>query len=595
MTVRRPWQCRPGSRCGADAVATYRTAQVYRKPSVYRSGWAASKGYRAGTPYRKPDLYSGGSSTLPVGSASTGAGGVLAWVPPEPGCAQHVAPWSRAQDQQSQHALAWEDFGEWLSVALRLPYRQQAAAGLASALPFGDFDGQHGLATRLPWVAYEAHGRFTGMPFGDIGARGADVRGVAWRRAQAHDARAAMPWGAYAAHALSLSALWQSVTARGGFVAMPWSPIAARSSRTVIDWVVDPDPDDDSITVPKFPVYVMLPTLQVVRLPDRTPLPVLSVSLQGELGSWAWTFTAPMARAGLALVDDGTGTPTEIEVTVNGHVWTFIVDGYDDNRRFNSNTCTLRGRSRSALLAEPHAARRTYTEGDARDASQLADQELAGSGWTLLWDAPDWLVPGGTFSYQDLAPLDAIAAVANSIGAAVMSDPAGKALRVAPAYPESPWAWGEAIPYAVIPAAILTEGSSSWVGGVNANGVYVYAQNSASGALVKIAGTDGAAQLPMVVDPLAVHADAQRERGRVELAANGIKRRMQRTVPLFPPPPEGDDEAIALGVLPLGALVEFEEADETWRGQVMGVRIDAQRSGRAMSVRQHLTIERQYR
>src|SRR5690606_27875277 len=101
--------------------------------------------------------------------------------------------------------------------------------------PFGDFDGQHGLATRLPWVAYEAHGRFIGMPFGDIGARGADVRGVAWRRAQAHDARAALPWGAYAAHALSLSALWQSVTARGGFVAMPWSPMAARSSRTVID------------------------------------------------------------------------------------------------------------------------------------------------------------------------------------------------------------------------------------------------------------------------------------------------------------------------------------------------------------------------
>src|SRR5690606_38121477 len=165
-------------------------------------------------------------------------------------------------------------------------------------------------------------------------------------------------------------------------------------------------------------------------LPDRTPLPVLSVSLQGELGSWAWTFTAPMARAGLALLDDGTDAPTEIEVTINGHVWTFIVDGYDDNRRFASNTCTLRGRSRSALLSEPHAARRTYTESADRQASQLADQELAGSGWTLLWDAPDWLVPAGAFSYQDLSPLDAVAAVANSIGAAVLSAPADKELVV---------------------------------------------------------------------------------------------------------------------------------------------------------------------
>lgn len=536
--------------------------------------------------------------------------------------------WDMQQDVDG-FETAWTVAAPWSDAAphaahTSLSHTTVLALAITSALPFGDAAvqahlhdslgfrtrGRHDGSTALAWADYQVHAshlttllhgalgehtRSQGLPFGEFAQRLSALNSVPFGAPAPHWDCTGVPWGTYAAHALTTSAVWRSFAARGAFVAMPWSPIAARSSRTIIDWVVDPDPGDDPITVPIFPVYVMLPTLQVVRLPDRTPIPVLSVSLQGELGSWAWTFTAPMARAGLALIDDGTGTPTEIEVTVNGHVWTFMVDGYDDNRRFNSNTCTLRGRSRSAALAEPHAARRTYTEPDARDASQLADQELAGSGWTLVWDAPDWLVPGGTFSYQDLAPLDAIAAVANSIGAAVMSDPAAKELRVAPAYPESPWAWGTAAPFAVIPASILTEGSSSWVGGVNANGVYVYAQNSASGALVKVAGTDGAAQLPMVVDPLAVHADAQRERGRAELAANGIKRRMQRTVPLFPPPPEGDEEAIALAVLPLGALVEFQEADETWRGQVMGVRIDAQRAGRALSVRQHLTVERQYR
>lgn len=571
----------------------YRAPTKYRSASVYRRGWMPAKPYRAGTPYRKPDFYGGGSSILPVESVGFGGGGVLPWKQAEVRSALHGQHWDAAADGSATIAMRYGEIDEHSQAMTTLPIDQRTGANETAAIPFRDFAQRLFAMVGMPWVAYEAHNRFTGLPFGDLMQRLADQRGMPWRTATSHDNADALPWRQYAAHALSHSALWQAVTARGGFVAMPWSPIAARSSRTVIDWVVDPDDGTDPITVPILPVYVMIPTLSVVRLPERTPIPVLSVSLQGELGSWAWSFTAPMARAGLALIDDGTGTPTEIEVSINGHVWTFIVDGYDDNRRFNSNTCTLRGRSRSALLAEPHAAVRSYIEDDARNASQLADQELAGSGWTLLWDAPDWLVPGGTFSYTDLAPLDAIAAVANSIGAALLSHPEDKELQVVPSYPDSPWGWDAATPYAIVPASILTEGSSSWVGGVNANGVYVYAQNNASGALVKITGSDGAAQLPMVVDPLAVHADAQRERGRAELAANGIKRRIQRTVPLFPPPVGEED--IALGAVPLGALVEFQEPGETWRGQVMGVRIDAQRSGRAMSVRQHLTIERQYR
>ena len=48
-------------------------------------------------------------------------------------------------------------------------------------------------------------------------------------------------------------------------------------------------------------------------------------------------------------------------------------------------------------------------------------------------------------------------------------------------------------------------------------------------------------------------------------------------------------------VVRTGVLLEVQDTDETWVGMVVGVRIDAQRQGRALSVRQHLTIERQYR
>lgn len=548
--------------------------------------------YAADMPYVNPLLYSTWDMQQDVDTFNTSLVFAAPWRQATQRYALHAVQYAQSI-AHSHHLLApFGDLAGQFNQPMSLPLQQLNAAGFASRLPWGDFEQRFGSVCTAPWRVFTPHGLASALPFGEYQLHEADMRSLPSGAAATHEALTAMPWSTFAAHALANSLLWRRIVERGGMVAMPWSPIAARSARTVIDWVVEPELGDGTITIPNFPVYVMFPTLSVVRLPDRTPLPVLSASITGELGSWAWTFTAPMARSGLSLIDDGTGTPTEIEIAINGHVWTFMVDGFDDNRRFNSNTCTLRGRSRSAGLAEPHATLRSYIEEEARNASQLADQELTGSGWTLVWDAVDWLVPGGSFSYQDLAPIDAIAKVANSIGAALVSHPEDKELHVVASYPESPWGWPAATPYAVVPAAILTEGSSSWIGGVNADGVYVYAQNNASGALVKITGTDGAAQLPMVVDPLTLHADAQRERGRAELAANGIKRRAQRTVPLFPPPVGEED--VALGVVPLGALLELEE-DETWRGQVMGIRIDAQRNGRALSVRQHLTIERQYR
>lgn len=575
-------------------MASYRSGRTYRTRRTYHPTLPAATGYRSSSPYRKPDLYSGADSVVAVPPPAASAGGQLAWRRPDRHGALHRQGWNSAQLEAAGQRLLWGDFDSHVARSNAWRVRQRPASNIGAEMPWAETQDRLGESAALPWAQREAVNAATAMPFGDVDGQHVEQAELAWRALSPRGAVADLPWGAAAARAITHSSLWCSLIARGAFIALPWSPIAARSSRTIIDWVAEPDPADGTIVVPSLPVYLMLPSLNVVRLPDRVPLPVLSVSLQFELGSWPWSFTAPMSRAGLALVDDGTGSPTEIEVTINGHVWTFIVEGYDDNRRFNSNTCTLRGRSRSALLADPHAAGRTYTEDQVRTAAQLADQELAGTGWTLLWDAPDWLVPGGTFSYQDLAPLDAVVSLANSIGAAVLTDPATRQIRVAPAYPESPWAWSGAQPYAIIPAAALHEGSSSWVGGVNANGVYVYAENASSGALVKIAGSDGARQLPMVVEPLLVHPDAQRERGRAELAANGIKRRVQRTVPLFPPAP-ADAPEDGLGVVPPGALVEFQDTDDTWRGQVMAIRIDAQRAGSALSVRQHLTLERQYR
>lgn len=372
-------------------------------------------------------------------------------------------------------------------------------------------------------------------------------------------------------------------------VALPWGPIAARQSDVRIDWPVEPDPGTDPITVPILPVYVMIPTITAVRLSDGAVLPILGVTLQCDLDSWAWTFSAPMAFSGKALVDPASSSdPVAIQVTINGYAWTLLVEGYEDNRRFGSRTLTIRGRSRSAQLAQPYAPARTFTHDSDRTAAQLVDDELVGSGWTALWTAPDWLVPGGTFSYADLAPIDAISRVADAIGAAVLTHRTDLQLQVVPQYADSPWAWDAATPYAILPAAILAAGDGSWQGGTNANGIFVRSQDDAFAGLVKITGTDGASELEMVVDSLLVHADAARERGRVLLARAGKIKTETRTLPLFPAPADP-------GLIPLGSLLEIEDTDETWRGMVRGIRVEAQRQGGANSVRQVLQLERQFR
>ena len=572
---------------------TYRKASPFRRAEPYRPALPfVAPGYRKSAPYRKPRSYRG-EDALP----GVPRPGLLVSVaaPFDPAAAAQPGPlltgWNQVQHRFAAIAARWDlegaDFSS-ASTAWSAPQRAVAA----TALPFqGEAPTSHAIDS--PWSAPEAAQVATALPIADHDDN--------------HDAHAALPWGApqpasaatragwgdvHGQLALNLRALWHEVAARGGMVALPWGPKGARRTDLGIGWPVEPPVDPSTITVPFLPVYAMIPTLEVVRLPDRTPLHVLSFSLQGDLGSWAWSFNAQLPMAQLGLVDPaGGGQPVEIEASINGYVWTFLVEGYDDNRRFGARTLTLRGRSPSALLAGPYAAPRTYTEGNARNVAQLADQELASTGWALDWDAVSWLVPANTFSYQDLTPIDAIGRLAAAIGAAVLTAPSAPELVVQPTYPVSPWAWPEAVPYAILPASILASGDGAWQGGSNANGIYVYSENAGYGALVKLTGTSGSLQLPMVVESLTVSADPARERGRHELAKAGRIKTETRTIPLFPSPAPP-------GLIPLGKLVEVEDregSENTWRGQVMGVRIEAQRNGRAVTVRQVLSIERQFR
>jgi hypothetical protein len=335
----------------------------------------------------------------------------------------------------------------------------------------------------------------------------------------------------------------------------------------------------------------MIPTITAIVIDSGADLQPLSVTISGDVQSYDWSFEMQIPAAAVSLVDPRTNAePVAIRITVNGYAWSFIVDGLSDNRKFNARTFTVRGGSRSRLLSGDWAPISTLIEDDDYNASQLADHVVASTGWTSIWDAgADWTVPGGTWTYQDLAPIAALQALAASVGATLETDPDALTIRTRPQYPVKPWAWDAATPYATIPVAALDAASGDWQGGSNADGVYVYPTNATSGAFVRITGSGGENLLRQVVDDLLTDPDAQAQRGVQELAGAGRKHRGTITIPLLPAP--------ALpGLIPLRELIEAtDESGATWRGQVMGVQITANRGSDAVNVRQTLTIERQFR
>jgi hypothetical protein len=545
--------------------------------------------YRKPMPYRKPQTYRGAEMVPGAGPPTALGETSLPWRVPGERAHDIELPWHEAARASIRAALPWEPATK-LAAHTFLPWAIASALD-ASHRASWNAVGARDSTTEAPWRTAARFDGATALRWAETAVRSSRTYAVRWGVAIAEQLSRMLPWGAQAARATSYSLLWDALAARGAFVRIPWGPAGRYDRPYGTPWNIEPPPvDGDPITVPILPVYFMVPTLSVVRLPDRAPIGAISCSISTDRDSWCWSFNMQIARADLSLVNPADAEdPVEIEIAINGYVWTALVESFQDQRVFGARTVRLSGRSRSAELATPIAPVRSYLEPDARDASQLAGQELDGTGWTLVWDAVDWLVPGGVFSYSDLAPIDAIARVAAAIGAAVESDPEDKTVRVVPAYEVSPWEWDAATPYAIIPANILTAGDGAWRGGPNANGIYVYSQNQAFGALVKITGTGGEEQLPMVVESLIVEADGARERGRIELARAGRIKNETRSIPLFPQPHD-------LGLVPVGKLLEVHDAaDEEWRGQVTGVTVSAEKSGRACKVRQVLAIERQYR
>lgn len=338
-----------------------------------------------------------------------------------------------------------------------------------------------------------------------------------------------------------------------------------------------------AISIPIRRVYFVTNTVSIVRLPGREPIKATDVQLSTDSASWAWGVRASIAREDLDLVEPVNGVPTKIEVSINGVSWVLAVEGISEERTFGRSSASITGRSLSAALAAPYVRPRTREEATAKNAQQLAADELALTGFSLDWRATDWLVPGGAFSYSGLTPIDAISKIVGAVGGYLQSHRTDEQLIALPRYPVPPWEWATATPDASVPYDVAKSLGAQYEQAPDVNAVFVSGERYGVAATVRRLGTIGDKFGGQFVDPLLTANDALRARGIAELGKAGRSARVSLELPILP----------AYGILTPGQLVQFTDAGAvSWRGLVRSLSASAQVSERTIRVSQRVELER---
>ncbi|MDI5886209.1 hypothetical protein QLT01_17870, partial [Cobetia amphilecti] len=69
----------------------------------------------------------------------------------------------------------------------------------------------------------------------------------------------------------------------------------------------------------------------------------------------------------------------------------------------------------------------------------------------------DWVVPAGAWSYDSLAPIDAISRIAQAAGGYVQAHQQDQTIIVAPRFEAAPWRWAESEVDLAVPRDIITQ------------------------------------------------------------------------------------------------------------------------------------------
>lgn len=341
-------------------------------------------------------------------------------------------------------------------------------------------------------------------------------------------------------------------------------------------------PGEPLRVIPVRRAYIVANDVVLRRSDDSVALACTSLSIGGDADAWTWSFDAQIGAENLdAVMPDSSGDPVELLAMINGASFLLLAEKISRDRSFGKAALRVSGRGISASLADPMFAKASFGNASDMTMAQIAESALTvngvGIGWTIDWDAADWLVPTGVWAAH-VTPIEAIAALAESAGAIVQSARASKTLKVLPRYPIKPWLWGAASPAIQIPESVFLTEAVEWVHKADYNGVYISGQGDGGVfGLSKRAGTAADVLAPMVTDPLCTSVDAIRARALPILCDTGAQALVTGSMPVL-------QES---GIIDVNTLVQIGAGASARRGIVRAVRVAASHA----KLRQTLEIE----
>lgn len=354
--------------------------------------------------------------------------------------------------------------------------------------------------------------------------------------------------------------------------------------------------DDDAINPPVEPVPVrevirLVNIVNVVKLPERTPVKWHNFTLARDLDSMAWVANFDISDSATYAMLKPTGlTPIEVEIDINGELFLMFV-GYTqssvsgDRVRGAQRNYKITLYSTTKLLTYPYKSRRSHNENSSTTPAGIVNDELLGSGFTGTWSAPSWTIPANVFSYFEKSPMAAISEVAEAVGAVIEPALNARDFSIVPRYEVSPWNWATATVDRTINEAECFTVDSKWEPREKPDSIYVYGEDN-GGAAVKCVrqGTAGLVTLPTVVNKYITDTIAGTERGRIEVAKEHIDERVPITTFV---------DAVN-GIIKPRELLEINPADggAAWRGTVSLVSLRCERQGTAIV--QSIEVERFY-
>ena len=281
-------------------------------------------------------------------------------------------------------------------------------------------------------------------------------------------------------------------------------------------------PDHLTITIPTHRVYTVNHSIIVKTVIGNNPVPLSKLSLSYDADSFAWMFSGVLVdKSALALVTMTGNDPVQLSITIDGYEWIVIVESIEQSRSFGNLAINLKGRSLSALLGSPYQVQISYTSGSDSTVQQIAESLLP-TGWTLDWQcAEPWLVPANAYSFNQQTIIQALAQLAQDIGAVLIPSKNAQVLTIKPRYPVLPWQFNDVgiSPDLIVPeAAIITVNTQSRTQSP-INGVYVHGgQNGGVLAFCRLNGTAGDVLAPTSSNNLITDVTAARALGERILA-----------------------------------------------------------------------------